>query len=49
MLNFTFNQELHFCKREHKFIEEIVDLNSGRLFCLKRFDGSDEGDGIWGR
>ena len=32
MLNFMFNQELHFRKGEHQFIEEIPDLNLGRPF-----------------
>ena len=48
MLNSMFNQELHFRKREHKFIEEFNDLNLGRLFIFKNLGGSDEATS-WGR
>ena len=42
MLNFMLNQELHFREREHQFIEDILELNLGRPFCLISVDGSDE-------
>ena len=43
MLNFfTFNQKLHFCKREHLFIEELIASNPVRPFRLKSLDAHDE-------
>ena len=42
MLNLTFNQEFHFCKREHQFIEEFCDLNLCRPFSFRESDNSDD-------